>query len=76
MKTEKGRNAITVTLPILPVLAKTLEILGKNEIGFSLLPGWYDIDRPEDLYRLKASMRPGGAGHLRGLLSTLRVFAS
>jgi len=58
------------------VLAKTLEILGKNEIGFSLLPGWYDIDRPEDLYRLKASMRPGGAGHLRRLLSTLRVFAS
>jgi uncharacterized protein len=58
------------------VLAKTLEILRSNEIRFSLLPAWYDIDRPEDLYRLKASMRSGGARHLRALLSTLRVFAS
>src|SRR5207249_11979533 len=58
------------------VLAKTLEILRKNDIRFSLLPAWYDIDRPEDLYRLKASLRPGRARHLRALLSTLRVFAS
>jgi rSAM/selenodomain-associated transferase 1 len=58
------------------VLANTLDILRENDVRFFLLPAWYDIDRPEDLYRLKESMRPEGARHLRALLSTLRVFAS
>jgi len=57
------------------VLSKTIEILKKNKIRFSLLPAWYDIDRPEDVERLKKSNRPGSARHLRALLATLGVFA-
>ncbi len=55
------------------VLADTLELAEARGLCIELLPAWYDIDRPEDLRRLRAELQtdPALAQHTSAALQRL-----
>ncbi|NOY85620.1 MAG: glycosyltransferase [Nitrospirae bacterium] len=66
---QKRGNANKKTLPLFftslawgteSVLTKTLKILNQQKYDYKLLPFWYDIDHPADLFFLKEHLK-----HLR-----------
>ncbi len=58
------------------VLDETLARVRRLGLRLELLPPWFDVDRGEDLARLRASARAGGvAGSLEGPFSPPRTLA-
>lgn len=62
-----------VTMSTPTVLRDTLAIAAELDLRAALLPGWYDVDTPADLARLRAELAaapPTVAPHTRAWLAT------
>jgi uncharacterized protein len=61
-----------VTMSTPQVFADTLEIAAELGLTVALAPGWYDVDTPADLDRLRASVTDGSSSNTASFLAGLQ----
>ena len=70
-KRRHARVVTDVTMSTPHVLADSLAIADELGLIVELAPSWYDVDGPEDLDRLRASLAGSSTSHTAQLLATL-----